>query len=275
MDIMSILKDLHEVSGARMSIHSIDGEELFAYPMELSPFCEHIQQDYFMRRGCVQCDHQAYEQLKKSKEPHIYQCGCGLFEGVAPIYHYGVLSGYLMMGQVKDESLKNDEYIHNYSRSLFETEEEQNNYFKKIKMLPSAKLRSLARLMGIVAEYLTNYNRITTKADSLPEQIKKFINRNYSKTITLDEIAKRFDCSKSTIMNVFRKKYGVTVIAYLNQVRLEQASRLICDTDLSFKEIAGECGFYDQNYFSKQFTAKFGCSPTVFRASCRSQSTES
>lgn len=269
MDVLSILKDLHEVSGARMSIHSVDGEELFAYPLELSPFCEFIQKDYFVRRSCVQCDRQAYEQLKKSKDPHVYQCGCGLFEGIAPIYHYGVLSGYLMMGQVKDESVENDEYILKCSRPLFKTEEELQNYFKRIKMLPSAKLRSFARLMGIVAEYLTNYNRITTKADSVPEQIKKFINQNYSKSVTLDEIANRFDCSKSTIMNVFRKKYGITVIAYLNQVRLEQAGKLICDTDLSFKEIAGECGFYDQNYFSKQFNSKFGCSPTAFRISCR------
>lgn len=271
MDIMSILRDLHKVSGARMSVHSVDGEELFAYPLELSPFCEYIQRDFFVRRDCVQCDRQAYEQLKKSKEPHVYQCGCGLFEGVAPIYHYGVLSGYLMMGQVKDETLKNDEYILKCSRRLFSSDEEYNEYFSKIKVLPSERLLSFVRLMGIVAEHMTNHNRITTKEESLPEQIKKFLNQNFSKTITLDEVAARFDCSKSTVMNVFRNKYGTTIIAYLNQIRLEQAEKLICDTDLSFKEISGECGFYDQNYFSKQFATRFGCSPTQFRKKCRSQ----
>ena len=66
-------------------------------------------------------------------------------------------------------------------------------------------------------------------------------------------------------MSTFRKKYGITVIAYLNQIRLEEAQKLICDTELSFKEIACECGFYDQNYFSKQFSEKYGCSPTTFR----------
>lgn len=271
MDVMSILKDLHEVSGARMSIHSIDGEELYAYPPELSPFCKYIQRDYFVRRACIQCDRLAYEQLQNSKEPHVYQCGCGLFEGVVPIYHYGVLSGYLMMGQVKDESEKNDEFIFKCSRHLFENDEEYKKYFNKISVLPSNKLLSFAHLMGIVAEHMTNHNRITTKSESLPEQIKKFLNQNFSKVIMLDEIAARFDCSKSTVMNVFRKKYGITIIAYLNQVRLEQAGKLVCDTDLSFKEIAGECGFYDQNYFSKQFTIKYGCSPTEFRKNCRKQ----
>ncbi len=271
MDIISILKDLHEISGARMSIHSVDGEELYAYPLELSPFCKYIQRDYFVRRACIQCDRLACEQLKNSKEPHIYQCGCGLFEGVAPIYHYGVLSGYLMMGQIKDEHKENDQLIFKSSRHLFSSDDEYNEHFNKISVLTSGKLLSFVHLMGIVAEHMTNHNRITTKAESLPEQIKKFLNQNYAKAITLDEIAMRFDCSKSTIMNVFRKKYGITIIAYLNQVRLERAGKLACDTDLSFKEIAGECGFYDQNYFSKQFTITYGCSPTEFRKNCRNQ----
>jgi transcriptional regulator GlxA family with amidase domain len=66
-------------------------------------------------------------------------------------------------------------------------------------------------------------------------------------------------------MNQFKKKYDLSVISYLNSVRLKEAKKLICDTELSFKEIAAECGFYDQNYFSKQFSESFGCSPTEFR----------
>ena len=266
MDVMALIKDLYNISGARVSVHDAAGEELYAYPSKLSPFCAKIQENIFTHRNCVDCDHMACSKLTANGEPYIYRCSCGLLEAVAPIHHHGIITGYLMMGQVRDELEGNDEHILKSSRSLFKTDKEQLEYFNKIQMLEYNKFESYARLMGILAEYITDHNRFPSKADSLPELIKKYIYQNFARTVTLDNIAKKFDCSKSTVMNSFRKKYGITIIAYLNQIRLEEAQKLICDTELSFKEIACECGFYDQNYFSKQFTEKYGCSPTAFRS---------
>ena len=265
MDVMSLIKDLYNISGARVSVHDVGGDELYAYPSKPSPFCAKIQENIFTLRNCAHCDQQASAKLTAGCKPYIYRCSCGLLEAIAPIHSNGVLTGFLMMGQVRDELKGNDENILKSSRSLFKTEEEQMEYFGKIQMLEFNKFESYARLMGVMAEYITDHNRFPSKAEGIAELIKKYIHQNFAKSITLDNIAARLDCSKSTVMNTFRKKYGITVIAYLNQVRLEEAQKLICDTELSFKEIAGECGFYDQNYFSKQFTEKFGCSPTVFR----------
>lgn len=265
MDVMSLIKDLYNISGARVSVHDANGNELYAYPFKLSPFCEKIQENIFTLRNCIECDQKASAKLTAGCKPYIYRCSCGLLEAIAPIHSSGILTGFLMMGQVRDELEGNNRHILKSSRSLFKTEEEQREFFGKIQMLEFNKFESYARLMGVMAEYITDHNRFPTKADGLPELIKKYIHQNFSRSVTLDNIAKHFDCSKSTVMNTFRKKYGITVIAYLNQVRLTEAQKLICDTELSFKEIAGECGFYDQNYFSKQFTEKFGCSPTAFR----------
>lgn len=265
MDVMALIRDLYTISGARVSVHDSNGEELYAFPSTLSPFCARIQEDIFARRNCVGCDIKACSKLKPGGTPYIYRCSCGLLEAIAPIHNHGILTGFLMMGQVRDELKGNDEHILNSSRPLFKNEEELQKYFNTIQKIEYHKFESYARLMGVLAEYITGHNRFPSQGDGLPEQIKKYIYQNFSKSITLEEISKRFDCSKSTIMNSFRKKYGMTVISYLNQVRLDEAQKLICDTDLSFKEIACECGFYDQNYFSKQFTDRFGCSPTTFR----------
>ena len=266
MDVMSLLKDLYNISGARVSVHDVSGNELYAYPKNLSPFCERIQQDIFIHRNCVVCDQKACKELLSAKEPYIYRCDCGLLEAVAPIHNEGVVAGYLMMGQIKDELKENDEQIMKSSRHLFKTTDEQEKYFNTIAKLELSKFESYTRLMGIMAEYISLHNRFPSQGDGLPEQIKKYIHQNFAKQVSLEDIAKKFDRSKSTVMNTFKKKYGVTVIAYLNKVRLDEAEKLICDTNLSFKEIACECGFYDQNYFSKQFAERFGCSPTAFRA---------
>lgn len=271
MDVMALIKDLYNISGARVSVHDAAGEELYAYPSKLLPFCAKIQENIFTHRNCVDCDQKACSKVTASGEPYIYRCSCGLLEAVAPIHSDGIITGYLMMGQVRDEFKGNDEHILKSSKALFKSDEEQLEYFNKIQLLEYNKFESYARLMGVLAEYITGHNRFPAKGDSLPELIKKYIYQNFAKSVSLENIAKRFDCSKSTVMNTFRKKYGITVIAYLNQVRLEEAQKLICDTELSFKEIACECGFYDQNYFSKQFTEKYGCSPTAFRLKCKNK----
>lgn len=265
MDILTLIKHLHNISGARVSVHSVTGDELYACPSALLPFCAKIQKKVIAQRACEECDKNAYSKLSAINSPYIYRCSCGLLEAIAPIRRDGEIAGYLMMGQVTDANTDNKDHILKSSRAFFDNDEEQLEYFNKILTLEYNKFESYAQIMGVLAEYVTNYNRFFYKADGIAELTKKYIHQNFAKPLTLNSIAKRFECSKSTVMNQFKSKYGVSVIAYLNTVRLKEAKKLICDTELSFKEIAAECGFYDQNYFSKQFSENFGCSPTEFR----------
>jgi len=61
----------------------------------------------------------------------------------------------------------------------------------------------------------------------------------------------------------------MTLVAYMNHVRLSNASRLLCETDRSIAEIASEAGFSDQSYFDKRFKRAFGRTPKEFRAEAR------
>ena len=74
------------------------------------------------------------------------------------------------------------------------------------------------------------------------------------------------EIKKSTFIALLYKVDSVeTVNEYLKQVRIKRAEELIVNSAKSFKEISIECGFYDQNYFSKTFTLKNNCSPTEYR----------
>jgi AraC-like DNA-binding protein len=95
---------------------------------------------------------------------------------------------------------------------------------------------------------------------------KSYIKQNFQKKITLDDICKHLACSKSTLVNTFRKTYGTTVSAYLTEVRLKEAEKLLCHREHSLSQIAMLCGFSDQSYFSKVFTAKNKITPTDFRS---------
>ena len=57
----------------------------------------------------------------------------------------------------------------------------------------------------------------------------------------------------------------MTIKEYQMTLRLREASRLLCETDLSITEIASEAGFYDVFFFSKTFRKEKGITPSEFR----------
>jgi AraC-like DNA-binding protein len=66
-------------------------------------------------------------------------------------------------------------------------------------------------------------------------------------------------------MKTFKRVAGMTLLAYVNHVRLANGSRLLRETGLTIAEIASEVGFTDQSYFDKRFKRAFGRTPREFR----------
>ena len=71
--------------------------------------------------------------------------------------------------------------------------------------------------------------------------------------------------SQPQFMKTFKKVAGMTLVAYLNHVRLANGSRLLRETGLTIAEIANAVGFSDQSYFDKRFKRAFGRTPSSFR----------
>ena len=111
-----VLKELHNISGFRISVHDIHHKEIASYPKELTRFCGMMQQDTSIYRSCVKNDSAAFDKVKKDEQPYIYRCQFGLYEAVAPLYYSGILSGYLMMGQALDTSIHTKEEVYRLSR---------------------------------------------------------------------------------------------------------------------------------------------------------------
>ncbi|MDR3275944.1 MAG: helix-turn-helix domain-containing protein [Treponema sp.] len=91
------------------------------------------------------------------------------------------------------------------------------------------------------------------------------IRENYHRKITLKEIAAYAGLSVPYFSTIFKQEMGETLIAYLNRIRIENASRLLAETDLPLSEIIDTSGFEDQSWFSKTFKAYTGISPQRFR----------
>jgi AraC-like DNA-binding protein len=93
-----------------------------------------------------------------------------------------------------------------------------------------------------------------------------FIRENFTRKISLREIATVSGLSAPYFSTIFKEEMGENLSKYLNRLRVERASRLLLETDMSLSEIAGACCFEDQSWFSKIFKAYTGVSPGKYRA---------
>lgn len=82
---------------------------------------------------------------------------------------------------------------------------------------------------------------------------------------TVAELAARVSLSPSRFSHLFKEQTGDSVLETLLKLRLKHAARLLEHTPLLVSEIAGLSGFQSPFYFTKQFTALFGISPSGYR----------
>ena len=95
--------------------------------------------------------------------------------------------------------------------------------------------------------------------------IIRYIENNYTRAISIHDIADECHFSESHFMKFFKQCTGTSFISYLNDYRLLIASRMLTSTDLSVTEIASECGFDNISYFNRCFKKKYGTAPSKIR----------
>lgn len=97
------------------------------------------------------------------------------------------------------------------------------------------------------------------------KQIADFVERNYNKALTSEDIENEFSLSYDHANRLFKQRMGMSIISYRNRLRIEKAKILLQTTDSSMEEISDQVGFCDKYYFSKFFKKSVGISPTHFK----------
>lgn len=143
------------------------------------------------------------------------------------------------------------------------------NFNRKINDLSGIEER-----FNLTKQLINNYIELiheTKKQKDLKlvKKAKRFIKSNYSKKLTLDQVAKEVYLSASHLSKIFKRVTGTTVIEYVNQIRLKEAKQLLRNTDMPLNKIAEDVGYYDASYFSKVFKKKVGITPGQYRVNTR------
>ena len=123
-------------------------------------------------------------------------------------------------------------------------------------------LRIWKRLRSLLE---SDIRRETGSADDRFREMLMYLQRHYSGNITLDEIAAYTGISRSECCRYFRKKSGQTIFGYLNRYRIHKSMELLAGTNGDIAQIAQECGFSDQSYYTRKFREQTGMTPGQYR----------
>lgn len=137
---------------------------------------------------------------------------------------------------------------------------------------PGYQLAVKAALLGIVAVCaqagLLTGRRVRPGADYKARQLKEivgYLGAHFTEPLSLTAVAAHFGLSPQYFSSFFRENFGRTFTQHINSLRIEQAARLLRESDLPVMEIGFNVGFDNFSYFIKRFRAVYGVSPSSYR----------
>lgn len=109
-----------------------------------------------------------------------------------------------------------------------------------------------------------NFFEHQQKKRDLIDKIAIYLDENFTKNLTLSDIASTFGISVSKLCPDFKKRFNCTVLEYILNLRLTYArTLLLADNDAKTKDVAITCGFEDSSYFCKAYKKKYNITPSA------------
>lgn len=148
-----------------------------------------------------------------------------------------------------------------YFNSLFQELDKQSEGYEKIcNYLLHILILQLQRITDSPFELITAQHPSKECA-----YIKRYLDSNYSESITLDHLSALSHLNKYYLSHEFTKYYGISPMNYLSRKRIDVCKELLENTDYGISDIAHLVGFSSQSYLSQSFRKSCGMTAGTYR----------
>lgn len=121
-------------------------------------------------------------------------------------------------------------------------------------------------IKDILERICLHYNRNNPSEDmSVVEMARKFIENNFDKNLSLEQVSKYVHLNPTYFSELFKKNTGMSFVDYKTFLRIENAKKLLTTTTLNVEKISGSLGYTDPKYFSKLFKKITGKTPQDYK----------
>ena len=158
------------------------------------------------------------------------------------------LSGYGSFGDI---------FSHIYS----EFNDREKGYLDLIRAMTAELIIKLFRKLEKV-----DGARLSLRLRAAVNDTAEYLKENFRRHVTLDELSSRIFFSKDYLNRIFRELMGMPVGAYLQKLRIDEAARLLRETDNTVTDIAELSGFGDVKSFYTVFKREMDVTPGEYRS---------
>lgn len=92
-----------------------------------------------------------------------------------------------------------------------------------------------------------------------------YLQQHLAEEISLSILAEQFHLNPQYISQLFKSEIGVGFLAYLTNIRMERAKKLLLSTELPIGSVSQQCGYNDYRVFTKAFKKSEGVTPSRYR----------
>ncbi len=149
-----------------------------------------------------------------------------------------------------------------YEKMFREYHQRENGY---IEMLRAYFIELLITIFRAFRKSSTLSERIGEGQQQVIKKVMLHMKNNYTQELKLEDLSLMAFLSRNYFCKLFKNVAGMTVTEYAQKIRIEEACRLLRETDSKIIEIASEVGYRDIKFFNQVFKRNTGMTPSAYR----------
>jgi AraC-like DNA-binding protein/ligand-binding sensor protein len=269
------IKAYEQTFKCHVTIYDYSGQlkqEIHRLPFfHLNPFCTAFKDKRStLTATCITFDHNTVQQrLAEQPAAFLKYCHCGLLEVVIPLFIAGKISGAMFVGPFRwhNDQLPPD-VLYSKAKTL------KDSLIKSsLTPLPVIDDKIVEQIIAIGKLICTNIDKIISHAKqvvvratgSRREKITGFLDEQFTKNISLADLAHALLLSESRTSQLVKKLFKMNFPELLTRHRLEYARSLLEHSMFNLEHVAEYSGFKDVAYFYRVFRKYHNLAPGQYR----------
>jgi AraC-like DNA-binding protein/ligand-binding sensor protein len=238
------------------------------------PLCKLLECGSVGDALCEQRGASALQRAIKARCPSFCDCGAGLTMLTIPVMENNQMVAALIAGPVLSRTATEQGFVRLMNAMQGDHHAEKRKRLKiaffKQRVLSRQKLRFAATLLQVfarqVARLAAHYqNALQPKHCAHVASARDYVRANMNVRVTLGDVARHVQLSKSYFSRLFRRETGMTFMRYVLAERVEKSAKMLAESREKISHIAYATGFKSLGHFDAAFKKHMGKTPLQYR----------
>jgi AraC-like DNA-binding protein len=268
--LSDLMKDFFLLTGIKIALFDVAGNEILSYPDRHCPFCTLIRSTKNGETQCLRSNQKSFVRCQSTKQLEVFHCHAGLIETTAPLIDNDAIIGYIMFGQITDRENPSDvtAMLKDVMKRFSLDQHGYNASIYAITVKTQEQIHAAAKILEACTFYVLLKDMVSLQRENFIQNLNAFLLDHLAEDLSVDRLTDEFHISKNKLYDSCSRYLSVGIAAHIKQLRITEAKRLLKTTDLSVHDISDKVGFNDYNYFCRVFKKEAGMSAGRYRKIC-------